>query len=128
VEALGVGALGVAAIVGVLTLALKALSAERRAGEQKARADSLDVNLTGLAAQLADMTNRCNEERQRADRLDSAYAKMLADVAAMPATGAFSRLLAIMSAAKTAARDPRELPAPISADAGSDSDLLKPGE
>lgn len=82
-----------AASAAVLTLAIKALGAERRAGDQKARADALDVNLTGLAAQLAEMTNRHREEKQRADGLDDLFAQVLTR-AAGPARGSYELLLA----------------------------------
>jgi hypothetical protein len=87
-------AIAVAAACGaVLTMALKALSAERRAGEQKARADSLDVNLTSIAALLADTTKQLQDARERMDALSE---MAISDAANHPTDGSFKRLLALL--------------------------------
>jgi len=133
---LGLAGLFLVATGGVLTMGLKALSAERRvtaaekrAGEQKARGDALDVNLTGLAAQLSDMTNRHREEKERADHADDTVAQMLTEMAARPATGSYAVLLQIIAARHAERRDgTRAMPAPASTVAGLDTGLLKPGE
>jgi hypothetical protein len=125
------GFLGIFAVAigGVLALAFKALSAEKRAGEQKARADSGDVNMTSLAAMLADMTNRHREEKERGDKLDDVVAKLLVEMASGPSVGAFDRLRTIIAAAKTADRDGQGVvSAPTSADARADTRLFRPGE
>lgn len=128
-ESIALAALGLGAIGGVLTLALKALASERRAGEQKARADALDINLTGLAAQLADTNSLRLQEKQRADRLDDAYAQLLSEMAARGATGSYAVLLQIIAAAKANGGDgARGVHSPIGTDGGADTRLLKPGE
>jgi hypothetical protein len=114
-------------MAGVIALALKALSAERRAGEQMARANSLDVNLTNLAAMLADAENRHREEKERADRLDDAVSQMVADMVAGPVDGATRRLLQKANATKSARGDgARELHPPRSADVEAGTELLDP--
>lgn len=94
-EAIALAALSLGAIGGVLTLALKALASERRAGEQKARADMAEVNQTSLAAMLAD-------EKNRGDRLEDANATLLAELAGLDANGSFGRLLKVLGSSKTA--------------------------
>jgi hypothetical protein len=127
VEAIGI-AIAVVAVASAVTLPfLKALSSERRAGEQKARADSLDVNLTGLAAQLADSTKREQEQKQRADRLSAVHAKLLAEVALMPADGSYRRFVQIMSSASPEGSDGAgSVYQPTGARPGTDTDLLDP--
>lgn len=123
------GGVGIA-VVAVLTMGLKAISAERRAGEQKARADSLDVNLADVTARYADVAKLHREEKERADALENAW---LAAIASEPVAGAHDRMLQALAAAR-AARDhgdgARALP-----DGGraaeprrGDTDLLAPGE
>lgn len=128
---LGLAAMFTGALVGVITMALKALSAERRAGEQKARGDVGDVNQTALATMLSDMTNQRNEEKARVARLRKALAGLQAQIVSGPVNGSAARLLqAIATATAEDDHDSRELPEPVSADTSAprDSDLLRPGE
>lgn len=119
----------VTVLASVLVLAFRCLGAERRAGEQKARGDCLDVNLTGLAAQLADMTNRHREEKERADHADDTVAQMLAEMAARPAAGSYAVLLQIIAAKHAERRDgSRAMPAPAGAHDGLDTELSRPGD
>jgi hypothetical protein len=63
-------------LAAVLPLAYTALAATKRAGEQKARADALDVNLAGMVAQRSDALNQARIEKERADGLDDLIAEM----------------------------------------------------
>jgi Skp family chaperone for outer membrane proteins len=117
------------ALGAVLTLALKALSeahgridAERRYGEQKSRADMLDVNVTSVVANLA-------EEKARADRLTAANSKLLAEIASLPAGGSYQRLLQIIAEAHdpNGGHGPLAVPAAVEAKPGDDTTLLAPG-
>ena len=116
-EALAVALAGLGSAAAVLVLALKGWSTERRAGEQKARADALDVNLTNMAAMLADSTNREKEQRERAEKANRTITALLAEMAAAPAGGSYRRLIALISAAESAQEPTSE-----------DNRLLKPGE
>ena len=110
----------------LLTLALALRSAERARGDQKARGDTLDVNLTGLAAQLADMTNRLREEKARADALDDLLA---AYAVSGPVDGEYDRLLQEWRTVRAPNRDgARVVPAPASASQDDPDRLLDPGE
>ena len=131
-------AVAVVCVTGaLLTLALALRSAEHARGDQKARGDALDVNLTGLAAQLADTTtreqqalNREKEQRERANKLETAW---LAAVAAEPVAGAHARMLAALAAARAAhahGGDSGDVPdaGPAPRSRVGDTRLLDPGE
>lgn len=65
---------GIASIVGVggtLTLAIWALTAERRAGSQNARATELAVRLELAQATVKNESARADREKERADALDA---------------------------------------------------------
>ena len=111
---------------GVLVLAFKALSAERRAGEQKARADVLDANHTIAARQLADTAAQLKDAQERLDDLSTALVNMAGD---MPVNGSFHRLLQVADRRKAASGDGAgSVHHDESSDAGRDDGLLKPGE
>lgn len=83
-------ALAIAAIGAVLTLALLAIAATRRAGNEKARGDSLAVRIEGITAQNTDLATRLKDEKARGDALDAAIVEA---AAAGPVAGSFDRLL-----------------------------------
>jgi hypothetical protein len=127
IEAIAIAAAALGVAAALTTAFLNALSQAKGRREEAVGRAKAEALATALSTQLTDSINREQEQKQRADRLDDAYAKMLADIAAMPATGAFSRLLAIVSAAKAhGSEGPRELSPPSGADARPDSGLLDP--
>lgn len=73
---------GIASIVGVggtLALAIWALTAERRAGNEKARATELAVRLELAQTTIKNESARADREKERADALDA----LIDDMAAM---------------------------------------------
>ena len=102
---------------------------EHRWGEQKARGDALDVNLTGIAAQLSDVTTKHQEVKARADRMSKALSKLVALIAARPVDGSARVLLQEIAAASAAEGDHGDGDVPVrsGADAGGDTELLRPG-
>lgn len=128
-EALAIlGAVAVSA-GAVLTLALKALSAERRAGTEKARADVLDANHSMVAAQLADTAEQLKDAQERIDDLANELVQCAAD---MPADGAYLRLLARLGVTRKTAGDHGDGASPVLHErsaSGEDPDgLLPPGD
>lgn len=112
----------------LVTFALKFASAEKRAAEQNGRAQVLDVNLTSLAAQLADVTNKAREEEERGDRLDDLFAKVLVR-AAGPVRGSYDELLQEVRDYYAKRGDgSTEVHQPASAGTAGPDELLKPGE
>lgn len=120
----------IAVLAAFVPLAFVAIAATKRTGEQKARADVLDVNITGVAAQLADMTTRHKEQKERADKLSDLHAKMLVEMAGLPSAGSYQRLLSLIAAAQGTPAGDRQggVPAPEPTEPGLDSRLLSPGE
>lgn len=115
-----------AAVSGLIALALKALSAEKRGGDARADEAGLAKSLEFMTRQRDDAETRANEERNRADALDSLLAEM---ATSGPVDGAFDRLLSKWQAARTRRHDPAAMPAPSgTATASSGDELLRPGD
>jgi hypothetical protein len=109
-------------VAGALTsLAIYAITATRRAGEQQARGDVMAVRMEVAIANAKNESNRADAEKERADALDAAIVLCAAD-AVGPVAGSFERLLQARAAASTANRDR----APAVRDAGTASGEASP--
>lgn len=126
----------VLAIAGLVTMSLKALSAERGRGDARADEAGLAAQNVTLSKDLDRESARADSEKERADALDAAIAKFAAD-AVGSIDGSHERLLEAVAAIR--ANVPSRGGSDPVRDAGSpqastgtehregDSDLLEPG-
>lgn len=63
-----------AAIGGLITLAVKAIGAERRCGDARADESALAVRFENMTAQRDTESQRADHEKERADALDDLFA------------------------------------------------------
>lgn len=125
--------LGAGGILGVLTLAIWALLAERRAGQQRARGDVLSVRYEEMIAKNNNLEAEVKTQKGKVHALDLAIAKYASE-AVGPIDGALARMLEAAQAIKADSAAPSELRADPGAPGGppathptSDTDLLEPG-
>jgi hypothetical protein len=113
-----------AAIGGLIALALKALSAERRCGDARSDEASLAARLESMVKQRDDESTRADYEKGRADALDDA----LADAALNnvgPVDGSLGRLLQAWTRIRAKSGDgTRVLPTPAATVSPGPDDLL----
>ena len=128
-EAIGI-AIAVVSVAGALTAAfLKALAESKGRREEAVARATADALATSLSTQLTDSTKREQEQRDRADRLSARHSKLLAEVARMPATGSYRRLLEVMSAEDPNGGDGAgTVHQGTGTSAGLDTRLLRPGD
>jgi hypothetical protein len=116
---------GLVAVVGALmTLAVIAIQATRRAGDEKARRSELAVRVESVTAKNNDLAQRLKDEKERGDALDDLIAEL---AIAGPVDGEFKRLLQRWATQRPDDRPGIVHPPASPASPGSD-DLLRPGE
>lgn len=122
VEAIAVGVSFIAGAGAVLSLAFRALSAERRAGKAETKAAALDANHSHVSIRLAETAELLKDAQERIDELANELAKL---AAAAPTTGSYWRLLLALNARKApnGGDDKDSLLNPFAPEPGSDTDL-----
>ena len=123
--------IGIAIFAGVVVPIGFAWYREARGHRQQAvLAAQEGTKATGLATQLADMTNRHDKEKKRAEAANKTIQSLLAKMASAPAAGSWASLVSIIEAARAAEGGDGDgtLHLPAGADGGSDWALLEPGQ
>jgi hypothetical protein len=112
-----------AAVGGLIALAVKAISAERRCGDARSDESAVAVRFESMTKQRDDAETRADDERKRANALDDLLAEM---AASGPVDGAYQRLLSKWKTTRARGDAAPAVPAP-SAPAASD-ELMRPGD